>query len=68
MILWFSVPAKVAVATSLLMVGLTGLLGFSGHLFTGQINWLLSIGVGAVWCWSANKSGRIFPLNCRRNK
>ena len=48
MILWFSVPAKVAVATSSLMVGLTGLLGFTGHLFTGQINWLLSIGVGGV--------------------
>ena len=31
MVLWFNVPAKIAVATSLLMVGLTGLLGFSGH-------------------------------------
>lgn len=48
MILWFSIPAKVAVATSSLMVGLTGLLGFSGHLFTGQINWLLCFGLGIV--------------------
>ncbi|HHE55919.1 MAG TPA: sulfite exporter TauE/SafE family protein, partial [Caldithrix abyssi] len=39
---------KVAVATSSLMVGLTGLLGFSGHLFTGQINWLLCFGLGIV--------------------
>jgi uncharacterized membrane protein YfcA len=35
MILRFSVPVKVAVATFSLMVGLTGLLGFTGHLFTG---------------------------------
>jgi uncharacterized membrane protein YfcA len=48
MILWFGVPAKIAVATSSLMVGLTGLLGFSGHLFTGDIDWLLSSGLGVV--------------------
>ena len=48
MVLWFAVPAKVAVATSSLMVGLTGLLGFSGHLFTGKINWPLCLGVGVV--------------------
>ncbi len=48
MVLWFAVPAKVAVATSSLMVGLTGLLGFGGHLFTGEINWPLCLGIGAV--------------------
>ncbi len=30
------------------MVGLTGLLGFTGHLFTGQIDWLLSLGIEAI--------------------
>jgi len=48
MVLWFAVPAKIAVATSSLMVGLTGLLGFGGHLFTGKINWPLCLGIGAV--------------------
>ena len=48
MVLWFSVPVKVAVATSSLMVGLTGLLGLGGHLFTGQVDWPLCLGIGAV--------------------
>ena len=48
MILWFGVPAKIAVATSSLMVGLTGLMGFGGHLFTGQIDWALCFGLGIV--------------------
>lgn len=48
MILWFGVPAKIAVATSSLMVGLTGLLGFGGHFFTGQINWMMSLGLGII--------------------
>lgn len=48
MVLWFSVPAKIAVATSSLMVGLTGLLGFGGHLFTGQLDWKLTLGLGII--------------------
>ena len=48
MILWFRVPAKVTVATSSLMVGLTGLLGFTGHVLTGEINWLLSLSIGLI--------------------
>jgi len=48
MILWFAVPAKVAVATSSLMVGLTGLFGFGGHVLTGSIDWPLCLGVSAV--------------------
>lgn len=48
MILWFGIPVKIAVATSSLMVGLTGLLGFAGHIFTGQINWLLCLAIGIV--------------------
>ncbi len=48
MILCFNIPAKIAVATSSLMVGLTGLLGFGGHLITGTFDWKLSFGVGLV--------------------
>ncbi len=48
MVLWFAVPVKVAVATSSLMVGLTGVLGFGGHLLGGEINWPLCLGVGLV--------------------
>ena len=48
MVLWFSVPVKIAIATSSLMVGLTGLLGLGGHLFTGQIDWKLALGLGLI--------------------
>lgn len=59
MILWFDIPAKIAVATSSLMVGLTGLLGLGGHLLTGKINWLLSIGVGFVVLIGSQLGARI---------
>jgi len=61
MVLWFNVPAKVAVATSSLMVGLTGLLGFSGHLFTGKIDWLLCFGIGIV-VFIGGQIGSIFSI------
>lgn len=48
MVLWFSVPIKIAIATSSLMVGLTGLLGLGGHFFTGQIDWKLALGIGII--------------------
>jgi len=48
MILWFGVPAKIAVATSSLMVSLTGLLGFGGHLINSSFDWALAIGIGTV--------------------
>lgn len=48
MVLWFGVPAKIAVATSSLMVGLTGMLGFGGHLFTISFDWWMAIGMGIV--------------------
>ncbi len=48
MILYFGIPAKIAIATSSLMVGFTGLMGFSGHLFTGKVNWLLCVSLGLV--------------------
>lgn len=48
MILYFGIPAKIAIATSSLMVGFTGFTGFSGHLFTGKVDWLLCFGLGLV--------------------
>jgi len=48
MILWFGVPAKIAVATSSLMVSLTGLLGFSGHWIHSSVDWWTMTGLGAV--------------------
>jgi len=59
MILWFSVPAKVAVATSSLMVGFTGLLGFTGHLFTGKIDWLLCASLGIAVLLGGQLGSRI---------
>ena len=48
MILWFGVPAKIAIATSSLMVGLTGVFGLGGHLFSVSINWRLAVELGIV--------------------
>ncbi len=48
MILWFGIPAKIAVATSSLMVSFTGLLGFGGHWIHSSVDWWTVIGLGAV--------------------
>lgn len=48
MILWFGIPAKIAIATSSLMVSLTGLLGLGGHLMHTKVDWWFAIGLGAV--------------------
>lgn len=43
MILWFNIPAKIAIATSALMVSFTALTGLGGHLVHTQIDWTLAI-------------------------
>lgn len=48
MILWFGIPAKIAVATSALMVSLTGLLGLSGHLIHTNLQWGTTLILGIV--------------------
>lgn len=48
MILWFGIPAKIAIATSALMVSLTGLLGLSGHLLHTAIDWKIAIILGVT--------------------
>ncbi len=48
MILWFGIPAKIAIATSALMVSLTGLMGLGGHLLHTAIDWKTAIILGIV--------------------
>lgn len=43
MILLFGIPSKVAVATSSLMVGFTGLTGLLGHLVHTNIDWKIGL-------------------------
>jgi hypothetical protein len=43
MILLFGIPSKVAVATSSLMVGFTGLTGLAGHLVHTTIDWKMAL-------------------------
>lgn len=43
MILLFGIPSKVAVATSSLMVGFTGLTGLVGHLVNTTIDWKIAL-------------------------
>ena len=48
MVLVFGVPQRIAVATSSLMVGLTGLFGFVGHGVTGVVDWPLALSLAVV--------------------
>ncbi len=48
MTLWLGVPAKIAVATSSLMVGITGAVGLGGHLLNEPLDWLLALKLGAA--------------------
>ncbi len=48
MILWFGIPAKIAIATSTLMISLTGLLGLGGHLLHTAIDWKTAAILGVV--------------------
>lgn len=59
MILWFGIPAKIAVATSSLMVSFTGLLGLGGHLINNQPDWKLALSLGIVVFIGAKIGSRI---------
>ena len=48
MILWFGIPVKIAVATSALMVSLTGLMGLGGHLLHTAIHWQTAVILGVT--------------------
>jgi len=48
MILWFTIPSKIAIATSALMVSFTALTGLGGHLINTQIDWSLTLGLALV--------------------
>ncbi len=59
MILWFGIPAKIAVATSSLMVSFTGLLGLGGHLMNESLDWKLALILGVVVFIGAKIGSRI---------
>lgn len=48
MILWFNIPAKVAVATSALMVSITAITGLGGHLIHESIDWKMAVILAAA--------------------
>jgi uncharacterized membrane protein YfcA len=43
MVLLFGIPMDIAVATSGLMVGVTALGGFAGHLAQGHFDWRMAL-------------------------
>ncbi len=59
MTLWLGVPAKIAVATSSLMVGITGAVGLGGHLIHVPLNWNLSIKLGVAVIIGAQVGSKI---------
>jgi uncharacterized membrane protein YfcA len=48
MVLLFGVPMEVAVATSALMVGVTAMGGFAGHLLQGHFDWRMALVLAPV--------------------
>jgi uncharacterized protein len=67
MILWFGIPAKVAVATSALMVSFTALTGLGGHLIHTQIDWSLAI-ILAVVAFIGGRLGSRFSMKLSESK
>jgi uncharacterized membrane protein YfcA len=59
MILWFGIPAKIAVATSSLMVSFTGLFGLGGHLMNEPLDWKFAAILGVVVFAGAKIGSRI---------
>ena len=67
MILWFSVPAKIAIATSSLMVSFTALTGLGGHLIHTRIDWTLAI-ILAVAAFIGGHLGSRFSMKLPESK
>jgi len=67
MILWFGIPAKVAVATSTLMVSFTALTGLGGHLFHTQIDWALAF-ILAIAAFIGGHLGSRFSMKLPESK
>lgn len=67
MILWFNIPAKVAVATSALMVSITAMTGFGGHMFHERIDWSLTI-VMAFAAFIGGQIGSRFSIKLPESK
>lgn len=67
MILWFGIPAKVAIATSTLMVSFTALTGLGGHLVHTRIDWTLA-GILAVAAFLGGHFGSRFSMRLPESK
>jgi len=69
MTLWLGVPAKIAIATSSLMVGITGAVGLGGRLLHFPLNWELGIRLGiAVFIGGQIGSKISIGLSGKKNK
>lgn len=67
MILWFNIPAKVAVATSTLMVSITAATGLSGHLIHETMDWKMAL-ILAVGAFIGGQVGSRFSLSLPEDK
>ena len=67
MILWFNIPAKIAIATSALMVSFTALTGLGGHLVHTRIDWSLAI-ILAVAAFTGGHLGSRFSMKLPESK
>ena len=67
LVLLLGIPMDIAVGTSALMVGITALGGFSGHLVAGHWHWRLSL-VLAVAVFLGGQIGARRALNLGRNR
>ncbi|MBN2614420.1 MAG: sulfite exporter TauE/SafE family protein [Bacteroidales bacterium] len=67
MILWFNIPAKVAIATSTLMVSITAATGLGGHLVHETMDWKMAL-ILAVGAFIGGQVGSRFSLKLPEDK
>lgn len=67
MILWFNVPARVAVATSTLMVSITAATGLGGHLVHTSMDWKMAL-ILAVGAFIGGQLGSRLSLKMNEDK
>ncbi|MBN2637778.1 MAG: sulfite exporter TauE/SafE family protein [Bacteroidales bacterium] len=67
MILWFNIPAKIAVATSSFMVSITALVGLGGHLVHETMDWKLALILSGA-AFLGGQVGARFSIKMPENK